>query len=54
MVFCKQAVLNLDKTNVTKFIIKISPQYPLNIGYNDKYTDKTLEIVTLPCEIYFH
>jgi hypothetical protein len=28
--------LNLDKTNIIKFITKNSPQYPLNIGY-DKY-----------------
>jgi hypothetical protein len=31
--------LNLDKTNVIKFITKYSPQYPLNIGYNDKYRE---------------
>jgi hypothetical protein len=29
--------LNLDKINVIKFITKNLPQYPLSIGYNDKY-----------------
>jgi hypothetical protein len=29
--------LNLDKTNAIKYITKNSPQYPLNIGHNDKY-----------------
>jgi hypothetical protein len=31
--------LNLEKTNVIKFITKNS-QYPLNIGYNDKYIEE--------------
>jgi acetyl-CoA carboxylase beta subunit len=32
--------LNLDKTNVIKFITKSSPQYPLNIRYNNKIYKK--------------
>ena len=27
--------LNLDKMNIIKFIMNNSPQYPLNIGYNE-------------------
>jgi hypothetical protein len=34
--------LNLDKTNIIKCVTKISPQYPLNIGYNDKYIEETV------------
>jgi hypothetical protein len=34
--------LNLDKTKVIKFITKNSPQYPLNIGYNDKYIEEAV------------
>jgi hypothetical protein len=30
--------LNLDKTNITKFIATNSPQFQLDIGYNDKYS----------------
>jgi hypothetical protein len=29
--------LNLDKTNVIKFKTNNSPQYLINIGYNDRY-----------------
>jgi hypothetical protein len=32
----KELYLNLDKRNVIKCIIRNSPQYTLNIGYNDK------------------
>jgi hypothetical protein len=34
--------LNPDKTNVIKFKTKNSPQYPLHIGYNDKYIEETV------------
>jgi hypothetical protein len=34
--------LTLDKTNVIKFVTKKLPQYPLNIGYNDKYIEETV------------
>jgi hypothetical protein len=30
-------VLNLDKTNIIKLITNKSPQYDLNIGYDEKY-----------------
>jgi hypothetical protein len=33
----KKLSQNLGKTSVIKFVIKNSPQYPLNIGYNAKY-----------------
>jgi hypothetical protein len=32
--------LNLEKANVMNFITKNSPQYPLNVGYNDKYIEE--------------
>jgi hypothetical protein len=32
--------LNLDKTNVIKFITKNSPQYQLNIGCNDEHIEE--------------
>jgi hypothetical protein len=32
--------LNLEKTYEIKFITKNSLQYPLNIGYNDKYIEE--------------
>jgi hypothetical protein len=36
--------LILDKINVIKFITGDSPQYPLNIVYNDKYTEEAVNI----------
>jgi hypothetical protein len=35
-------VLNLDKMNIIKFITNKSPQYGLNIGYDKKYTDESI------------
>jgi hypothetical protein len=32
--------LNLDKRNIVKFITNNSPQYPLSIGYSDKYIEE--------------
>jgi hypothetical protein len=32
----KELYLNVGKTDVTKCITRNSPQYTLNIGYNDK------------------
>jgi hypothetical protein len=46
--------LYLDKTHVIKFITKTSPQYPLNIGYNDKYIDEAVNTEFLGLEIYSH
>jgi hypothetical protein len=46
--------LNLDKTNIIKFIIKNSPQYPLNIRYNDKYIEDAINTKFLGSEINNH
>jgi hypothetical protein len=35
-------VLNLDKTNIIKFITNKSPQYDLKIGYDEKYTEESI------------
>jgi hypothetical protein len=43
--------LNLDKTNVIKFIMKNSPQYPLNIGYDDKYVEEAVNTKFLGLQI---
>jgi hypothetical protein len=34
-------VLNLDKTNIIKFITNKSPQYDLKIGYDEKYIEES-------------
>jgi hypothetical protein len=34
--------LNLDKTNIIKFITNNSPQYPLSNGYNDKCIEESV------------
>jgi hypothetical protein len=31
--------LNVDKTNIIKFITYNSPQFPISIGYEDKYIE---------------
>jgi hypothetical protein len=36
----KKLTLNLDKTNVIKFIMKNSPQHTLSIGYK-KYVEES-------------
>jgi hypothetical protein len=46
--------LNLEKPNVIKFITKNSPQYPLNIGYNDKHIEGGLNKKFLGLKIYTH
>jgi hypothetical protein len=46
--------LNLDKTNVIKFIMKNSPQYPVNIGYNDKYIEGAANTKFLGLQIDNH
>jgi hypothetical protein len=38
--------LNVDKTNITKFITNNSPKYPLNIGY-DKYISVSKHKISL-------
>jgi hypothetical protein len=51
MVFCKQTVPEHRKTNVIKCITKNSPQYPLNIGYNDKYIEEGVNTKFLGLQI---
>jgi hypothetical protein len=46
--------LNLDKTNVIKFIIKNLPQYPLNIGCNNKYIEEAVNTKFLGLRIDNH
>jgi hypothetical protein len=52
--FAARNSLNLDKTNVIKFITKSSPQYPLNIGYNDKYIEEAVNTKFLGLQIDNH
>jgi hypothetical protein len=47
----KKLSLDLDKTNVIKFMTKNSPQYPLNIGYNDKYIGEAVNTKFLRLQI---
>jgi hypothetical protein len=35
-------VLNLDKTNIIKFIINKSPKYDLMISYDEKYIEESI------------
>jgi hypothetical protein len=46
--------LNLDKTNLIKFITKNSPQYPLNIGYNDEHIEEGVNTTFLGLQIHDH
>ena len=46
--------LNLEKTNVIKFITKNSPQYPLNIGDNAKYIEEGVNTKFLGLQIDNH
>jgi hypothetical protein len=39
--------LNIDKTNVIKFIRNNSPQYALNIGYYEKCIEKYVNTKSL-------
>jgi hypothetical protein len=42
------------KLNVIKVITKNSPQYPLNIEYNDKYTEEHINTKFLGLQIDSH
>jgi hypothetical protein len=33
----KKLTVNVDKTNIIKFVTYNSPQFPISIGYQDKY-----------------
>jgi hypothetical protein len=46
--------LNLDRANIIKFIKINSAQYPLNIGYNDKYIEESVNIKFLGLQIHNH
>jgi hypothetical protein len=46
--------LSLGETNVIKFITKDSPQYPLDIGYNDKYIEEAVNTKFLGLQIDNH
>jgi hypothetical protein len=47
-------VLNLDKTNIIKFTTNKSPQYDLNIGYNEKYMEEPINTKLLGLQIDNH
>jgi hypothetical protein len=47
-------VLNLDKTNIIKFITNKSPQCDLYIGYDEKYTEKSINTKCLGLQIDNH
>jgi hypothetical protein len=46
--------LKIYKTNVITFLTKNSPQYPLNIGYNDEHTEEGVNIKFLCLHIDNH
>jgi hypothetical protein len=45
---------NLDKTNIIKFIIYNSPQFPISIGYEDKYIEEAVHTKFLGLQIDSH
>jgi hypothetical protein len=47
-------VLNLVKTNITKFIPKNSAKSTLHIGYKEKYIEETVNTEFLGLQIYNH
>jgi hypothetical protein len=47
-------VLNLDKTNIIKFITNKSPQYQLSIGYNDKCIEESVKTKLFGLQIDNH
>jgi hypothetical protein len=44
-------VLNLEKTNIIKFVTLNSPLYTMTTGYKDKYTKETVYITFLGLQI---
>jgi hypothetical protein len=46
--------LNLDKTNTIKFITYHSPQFPIGIGYEDKYIEESVYTKFLGLQIDSH
>jgi hypothetical protein len=51
---CNKLVLNLDKTNITKFITNKSPQYDLNICYDEMYIEESISTKFLGLQIDSH
>jgi hypothetical protein len=49
-----ELALNLDRTNVIQFITNNSPQYTLNIVYDDKLTEQFVNIKFLGLQISNH
>jgi hypothetical protein len=47
-------VLNLDKSNIIKFITDKSPQYDLKIGYDEKYIEESINTKFLGLQIDNH
>jgi hypothetical protein len=47
-------VLNLDKTNTIKFVPNKSPQHDLNISYDEKYTEESINSKVLGLQIDNH
>jgi hypothetical protein len=46
--------VNLDKTNIIKFITKNSPQFSISIGYNDKHIEESVHTKFLGLQIDSH
>jgi hypothetical protein len=46
-----KVVLNLDNTNIIKFITNKSPQYDLNIAYNGNYIEESINTKFLGLQI---
>jgi hypothetical protein len=47
-------ILNLDKTNIIKSVTTKSSQYDLNIGYDEKYIEESVNIKFLDLQIDSH
>ena len=47
-------VLNVDKMNITEFIIKSSSHSILHIGYKEKYIEETVNVSFLGLQIKNH
>jgi hypothetical protein len=46
--------LNLDETNIIKFIMYNSPQFLISIGYEDKYIKESVHTIFLGLQIDSH
>jgi hypothetical protein len=47
-------VLNLEKTNIMKFVMNNSPHCALTIGYKDKYMEETVNTTFLGLHLDNH